>query len=300
MLTIMRSLCISLCFAILMSINTGGGLAAQTEIELAQILRADHDAYLKAMEDLETRTSRGELGSAEIADYSNWIEQLGEKISRNCLALEKMSTKAVPDDLPCSRMEKSIPGPANIDIAGEKTVSEKTDNMVDELHSALGEFDEQLLKEQDKIKAQTPRSDAASNYSDARQGAGEQGEPGNESVNHQDSTAGQSDKVVTTKSAPNEQTDGENSDNGKTPGNRAQTSIPDDIPDGSDDDVVARQLREAAEKETEYLTKPQIEKKIRDTRKAMEKSAKDLDFMMAAKLRDKIKSLQSQLEKVKQ
>lgn len=54
----------------------------------------------------------------------------------------------------------------------------------------------------------------------------------------------------------------------------------------------------AAEAETEYLSKAQIEKKIRDTRKAMEKSAKDLDFLMAAKLRDKIKSLQHQLEKV--
>ena len=54
----------------------------------------------------------------------------------------------------------------------------------------------------------------------------------------------------------------------------------------------------AAEKEGEYLTKAQIEKKIRDTRKAMEKSAKELDFMMAAKLRDRIKSYQRQLEEV--
>ncbi len=54
----------------------------------------------------------------------------------------------------------------------------------------------------------------------------------------------------------------------------------------------------AAESEVEYLTKPQIEKKIRDTRKAMETAAKDLDFMMAAKLRDKIKTFQKQLEEV--
>ncbi len=54
----------------------------------------------------------------------------------------------------------------------------------------------------------------------------------------------------------------------------------------------------AAESEVAYLTKPQIEKKIRDTRKAMEKAAKDLDFMMAAKLRDKIKTFQKQLEGV--
>ncbi|MAP53779.1 excinuclease ABC subunit UvrB [Altibacter sp.] len=54
----------------------------------------------------------------------------------------------------------------------------------------------------------------------------------------------------------------------------------------------------AAEPDDVYLTKAQIEKKIRDTRKAMEKAAKDLDFMMAAKLRDKIKTLQKGLEEV--
>jgi excinuclease ABC subunit B len=54
----------------------------------------------------------------------------------------------------------------------------------------------------------------------------------------------------------------------------------------------------AAEDGMEYLTKPQIEKKIRDTRKAMEIAAKELDFMMAAKLRDRIKTLQKQLIEV--
>jgi excinuclease ABC subunit B len=52
----------------------------------------------------------------------------------------------------------------------------------------------------------------------------------------------------------------------------------------------------AAEDEAEYLSKAQIEQKIRDTRKRMEKAAKELDFMEAAKLRDQIKMLQ---EKVK-
>ena len=48
----------------------------------------------------------------------------------------------------------------------------------------------------------------------------------------------------------------------------------------------------AAEPDIEYLTKDQKEKLIRDKRKAMEKAAKDLDFMQAAKLRDEIKTLQ--------
>ena len=51
----------------------------------------------------------------------------------------------------------------------------------------------------------------------------------------------------------------------------------------------------AAEPETEYLSKPEIEKRIRDKRKAMEKAAKDLDFMQAAKFRDEIKALQEKI-----
>ncbi len=50
----------------------------------------------------------------------------------------------------------------------------------------------------------------------------------------------------------------------------------------------------AAEPDLDYLTKDQIEKKIREKRKAMEKAAKELDFMQAAKLRDEIKGLQEQ------
>ena len=51
----------------------------------------------------------------------------------------------------------------------------------------------------------------------------------------------------------------------------------------------------AAEPITEYLSKPEIEKRIREKRKAMEKAAKDLDFMQAAKLRDEIKALQEKI-----
>ncbi len=55
------------------------------------------------------------------------------------------------------------------------------------------------------------------------------------------------------------------------------------------------QALKAAEPESLYLSKPEIEKKIRDARKAMEKAAKDLDFMQAAKLRDEIKMLQEKI-----
>lgn len=50
----------------------------------------------------------------------------------------------------------------------------------------------------------------------------------------------------------------------------------------------------AAEPDLAYLTQDQREKLIRDKRKAMEKAAKELNFMEAAKLRDEIKMLQEQ------
>ncbi|OXB22647.1 excinuclease ABC subunit B [Flavobacterium tructae] len=51
----------------------------------------------------------------------------------------------------------------------------------------------------------------------------------------------------------------------------------------------------AAEPETAYLSKQELEKMIREKRKSMEKAAKELDFLQAAKLRDDIKKLQEQL-----
>ncbi|NJX15767.1 excinuclease ABC subunit UvrB [Tamlana crocina] len=59
------------------------------------------------------------------------------------------------------------------------------------------------------------------------------------------------------------------------------------------------QAAKAAEPESEYLSKPELEKKIREKRKTMEEAAKALDFIVAAQLRDEIKVYQEKLEKLK-
>ncbi|KAA1247859.1 excinuclease ABC subunit UvrB [Aquimarina sp. RZ0] len=53
---------------------------------------------------------------------------------------------------------------------------------------------------------------------------------------------------------------------------------------------------QAAEEETAYFTKEQLETRIRNVRKEMEKAAKELDFMTAARLRDEIKMLQAKVQ----
>jgi excinuclease ABC subunit B len=56
----------------------------------------------------------------------------------------------------------------------------------------------------------------------------------------------------------------------------------------------------AAEEQEAYQTIPQMEKAIAKTKKAMEKAARDLDFMEAARLRDEMFRMQKELEGMKQ
>jgi len=80
----------------------------------------------------------------------------------------------------------------------------------------------------------------------------------------------------------------------------AQTSVLDIK--GYDPDspyAVNETLSKAAEPDAEYATIPQLEKAIAKTKKEMEKAARDMDFMEAARLRDEMFSMQKQLEGMK-
>jgi excinuclease ABC subunit B len=64
---------------------------------------------------------------------------------------------------------------------------------------------------------------------------------------------------------------------------------------GPDEELVAV----AAEDQEVYQTIPQLEKAISRTKKEMEKAARDLDFMEAARLRDDMFTMQKKLEELK-
>jgi len=58
-------------------------------------------------------------------------------------------------------------------------------------------------------------------------------------------------------------------------------------------------MSKAAEDEVEYKNIAQLDKLITQTKKAMEKAAKELDFMEAARLRDKMFQLQKEKDAMK-
>jgi excinuclease ABC subunit B len=62
-----------------------------------------------------------------------------------------------------------------------------------------------------------------------------------------------------------------------------------------DEDIVTK----AAEEQETYQTIPQMERAIGKTKKEMEKAARDLDFIEAARLRDEMFRLQKELERMK-
>ena len=55
----------------------------------------------------------------------------------------------------------------------------------------------------------------------------------------------------------------------------------------------------AADPVMSYMTKEEIEKQIKQTQKQMEKAAKELDFIEAARFRDELSDLKKMLAKAK-
>jgi hypothetical protein len=227
---------------------TACGVAAGSG-QLLERLRLDHAAMVAAEQDFHERRQSGSLNGTEAADYAAYVARLHRRVAEDCVALTAAGITQ-PPDLGCASSQPPLPAPAAIDLAGEQTLDEQIAVLDAELFSGLGEFDEMLLREQERIKAEAPMSDAAGGggggggSGDADPGEGAEGASGSENGFGTATVGGEGSYGA-----------------GAGPGAQQQggrQGVPPDIPDGSDDDVVARQLREAAEKETD----PELKKKL--------------------------------------
>ena len=226
------------------------GAGADDE-QLLDRLRTDYAAMVAAEQDFHDRRQRGSLSGAEAADYAAYVARLHRQVAEDCVALAGVGL-AMPLDLGCPSQPPRLLAPAAIDQVGEQTEDEQIAVLDAELFTGLGEFDEMLLREQERVRAAAPMTDAAGGGAggagDAGSSEGAEGTDGAEGAEGADGESGA------------ESGDG-NAGAGAGTGARRQgrsQGTPPDIPDGSDDDVVARQLREAAEKETD----PELKKKL--------------------------------------
>jgi hypothetical protein len=206
---------------------------------LLERLRSDHAALVASEADYHKRRERGALSGNEAADYAAYVARLHRRVAQDCVALQTAGL-AIPAGLSCPDDPVVLIAPAAIDQSAEQTAAEATATLDSELFDGLGEFDEMLLREQERIRAAAPPTGAAQGSGSAGEGgaAGTSGEPG-------------------AASAAGTTTYGEGAGPG-SPRATVSSSAPPGTPDGQDDDVVARQLREAAEKETD----PELQKKL--------------------------------------
>jgi hypothetical protein len=225
--------------------------ACATTGQLLEQLRSDHAALVSAEDDFHSRRERGVLNGPEVVDYAAYVARLHRQVAEDCAALAA-SAIPVPPDISCSTASSVLIAPAPVDQAGERTSDEKTADLDAELYNGMGEFDEMLLREQERIKAATPS--AAGGVGGGGQGGdGAGGEPGSAGS---DGSGGDGDEQLADDSGGSP-TYGA----GAGPGSsrrQGNNGAPPGTPDGNDDDVVARQLREAAEKETDPVLKKKL------------------------------------------
>jgi len=241
----------------------------ETDESVAQ-LRLDHAALRAAEDDYRAQREFGGLSGAEAADYAAYVARLQRRVFEDCQAV-LTSGSAIPEDLPCPKFVPALTQSADIVTQAERTAEEQVAALDEMLMAGLGEYDERLLREQERIKAATPNDNSGS----GGDGGGMGGEGGGDGSGDGDgdasnSTDGEADGQDGSNSGGAAGSNGETGTTGGQPEGGAVDSSdgsgdtgsdseqPEDVGDGSDDDVVARQLREAAQKETD----PELKAKL--------------------------------------
>jgi hypothetical protein len=244
-------------------------------VSISQSILALDSARNTAIQELESVA----MSTSEVADYRDFVVYLNTRIVNYCMELAEQGGAIALEDLPCPAGAMMVgsgepPTSEKEEIfyklgpgaAKTRTQEEKTSEMDGDFLTALGNFDEMLLKEEEKVASRVPsqresgQPGASGDSGDqgktgaGREGdAGSQGEKGTGDTGAEGGTEGQAGEASTSSGQQSSLGAGDtNVDHSAygAPGGK--------LPPPEDDDIVARQLREAAEKEPD----PELKKKL--------------------------------------
>jgi hypothetical protein len=259
-------------------------------------LEADHAAWTVANRSYDQRIERGDIDATEKRDYQAFLADLAQRVAAGCAELQELE-RPIPAGVDCPEGNGQAGGVVFVAPTTATTRGEGREALDAELGASLGQFDEMLLREQDRVRAARPLSEAAggdrggSGSSSASSGGEGQGEGASASASRADGSSdgqgegqGREGAESSTASAsgqggtgglPPSMNDGRGEDDvqsdggslqgdpgqgglGPPSGQAARSTRPADLPDASGDDVVARQLREAAERERDPELKARL------------------------------------------
>jgi hypothetical protein len=248
-------------------------------------LRVSQATEKRIAAELKKRKASGNASAEDIRNYEAYLERVQAMVEENRKTVAKME-KAYAEHPPLSSGQKTSSKSA--ELSEQQIPEEQTQDRVAELDrqlsASLTEFDGMLLKEMETIETESAAKmrDLAQEAAEAARRLKEKGveldtedsktsdAESNQSTESQQGKAGEKETSREEKGAESQQGDdddtvatadtskGEGSGPKRDPGSRYNKE---------DDDIVARQLREAAENETDPELKEKLWKEYEEYRK---------------------------------
>ncbi len=260
--------------------------------ELRQSVIALDRARHRAVHDLAEKKQNASLEKKQQQDYEKFIIFLTVKIDEYCQQLRTEVGEAAVEDLPCPEGDQAF---GAVQAGSVQTSEEQVAELESLLVDSLEQFDDKLLKEEERLAARQPKDretgygygtsqdqgsggGTAGTGQTSGQGSGSSQSTGSEGTAGQDSQDSETDgtraaqetggsatgtgeegTATTGKGAGSGEGAGPPVEEGGAEQSDGRSSQPGKVElETGDDDVVARQLREAAEKETD----PELKKKL--------------------------------------
>lgn len=244
-----------------------GGVQATGDAELQKAraeLRLRAETERRMRRDFESLLAGGRMSAVDVADFENYLARLAMLVDKQRGMVARLEERPAGS----SDTDPRAALPAGFDRG--QTDAEKIALLDAELGSSLSEFDEKLLREQEELAEKSRAASTGESGDNQEPGAGASAKAGEgqgektqgeskdgTGKNDGESAAESGEKTGDSEQQAPDSADGNDSaggndkvaSTGSAGGDKTKTSTPADIPDGRDDDIVARQLREAAENE---------------------------------------------------
>ena len=228
--------------------------------EARENLKTSRQTEKQIASELEQLKKSGSGSAGAIKDYEEYLSRVQAMTTENRKIVEQMEAayqRHAPGEVHSNSAAPSNPDKmVDPNIPEEQTVDEVA-ALDKEFNESLAKFDDKLLKEMDAIQAESSKKlqDLAQEAADAAKRLRDKGVDADASGSETSETGDTADTETASKDGSRKGAKGASADD------RHRT-------DYEDDDIVARQLREAAENETDPELKEKLWKEYEDYKKS--------------------------------
>jgi len=217
-------------------------------------LQATYAAWQRNDAEFRSLREQNQSSETDIQEFAAFVAGLKRQVIEGCETVRQLGGDGNQHGVDCIKLSEEsgdTQEEAPTIPTRQKTGEEKKNSLEEELETLIAEFDELMLEQQDTFKQQQAARQASGSGGDGQGASGGSEAAGTGESGEEAGTGEPGDGQMPPKAEPR-----------SGPGVEKQGEMPEfekgAIGDGSDDNVVARQLREAAEAETDPVLKAQL------------------------------------------